>query len=96
VWQAQGPLPVEPFWLSLDSVDTVTDTLADGTFTEFFPSFIMIGSNCTGEGIAFNFRSGGESEVDYFDMTNTDLAESVQPLAASFTELLALAGATDG
>lgn len=92
----QGPLPVEPFWLALDSVNTVTDTLAVGTFTEFFPSFIVIGSNGAGEGIAFNFRSGGEAEVDYFDMTNTDLAESVQPLAASFTELLALAGATGG
>lgn len=90
----QGPLPVEPFWLVLDSVDTVTDTLADGTLTEFFPSFIVIGSNGAGEGVAFDFRSGGEAGVVYFDMTNTDLAESARPLAASFTGLLALAGAT--
>lgn len=92
----QGPLPVEPFWLALDSVDTVTNTLADGTFTEFFPSFIVIGSNGAGEGIAFDFRSGRDAGVVYFDMTNIDLAESAQPLAASFTGLLALAGVSGG
>lgn len=92
----QGPLPVEPLWLALDSVDTVTNTLADGTFTEFFPSFIVIGTNGAGEGIAFDFRSGGDAGVVYFDMTNIDLAESAQPLAASFTGLLALAGVSGG
>ena len=90
----EGPLSVDPLWLVLDSVDTVTDTLADGTFTEFFPSFVVIGSNGAGEGIAFDFRADGDAGVVYFDMTNTDLAESVRPLAASFTGLLALAGVT--
>ncbi|MFT3688814.1 SMI1/KNR4 family protein [Paenirhodobacter sp.] len=90
----QGPLPVEPFWLVLDSADTVIDTLADGTFTQFFPSFLVIGSNGAGEGVAFDFRSGGDAGVVCFDMTNADLAESIRPLAASFTGLLALAGVT--
>ncbi|WP_394155874.1 SMI1/KNR4 family protein [Loktanella salsilacus] len=88
----QGPLSVDPFWLILDSADSVAGALKIGTFTEFFPGLIVIGGNGAGEGVAFDFRSNREAEVVHFDMTNTDHSESVRPFAASFTELLALVG----
>lgn len=88
----QGPLSVDPLWLILDSADSVADALNDSTFTEFFPGLIVIGSNGAGEGVALDFRLNREAGVVHFDMTNANLRESVQPLAASFTELLALAG----
>lgn len=88
----QGPISVDPLWLILDSADSVADALNDGTFTEYFPDLIVIGSNGAGEGIAFDLRSNRKAGVVHFDMTNADFRESVQPLAASFTELLALAG----
>ncbi len=84
----QGPLSVQPLWLVLDDAVSVAKTMRENTFTEFFPGLVVIGSNGAGEGIAFDFRHGAATKIVYFDMVNSDLDESIQPLATSFSELL--------
>ncbi len=86
----EGPLSVVPPWLVLDDAAFVAETMRNGTFAEFFPGLIVVGSNGAGEAIAFDVRQGSRGGIVYFDMTNSDLAESVQPLAATFTELMSL------
>lgn len=86
----EGPLGVEPRWLVLDPIETVVGTETSGTFHEFFPNHFVIGSNGAGEAIALTKGKGGKAKVVYFDMTNTDLGESVVELATSFEELTAL------
>jgi hypothetical protein len=86
----EGPLGVDPLWLVLDNAAFVAHSLREGIFAEFFPGFVVIGSNGAGEAIAFDFRRGVANGIVYFDMTNIDLTESIQPLAASFTELMSL------
>ena len=85
----EGPLSVDPLWLVLDDAVFVAETMRNGTFAEFFPGLIVIGSNGAAEAIAFDVRQGSSSGIVYFDMTNSDLAECVQPLARSFTALMA-------
>ena len=85
-----GPLIVQPYWLMLYPAVEVMEIETDGTFHEFFPGYFVIGSNGAGEAIAFDLREGMAGAIIYFDMTNIDLAESVQPLAKSFSELLEL------
>ena len=84
----EGELCVHPFWLVLDDADSVAKAMRDGTFAAFFPGLIVIGSNGAREAIAFDTRQGVVTGIVCFDMTNTDLAQSVQPLAGSFTELM--------
>lgn len=86
----EGPLSVQPMWLILDDVDTVAQALRDKAFEEFFPGLIVIGSNGSGEGIAFDFRENAVSKIVYFDLVDIDLDESIQPLAPSFHDLLGL------
>jgi hypothetical protein len=86
----EGPLSIDPFWLVLHDAAFVAKTMRNGTFAEFFPGLIVIGSSGAGEAIAFDVRQGIVGGIVCFDMTNIDLAESVQPLAGSFTALMAL------
>lgn len=86
----EGPLGAQPFWLALDPIETVVGTETSGTFHEIFPNHFVIGSNGAGEAIALTKGKNGKAKVVYFDMTNTDLGESVVELAASFEELIAL------
>ena len=86
----EGPLSVQPFWLVLDPAAEVARTLRESTFGAFFPDLLVIGSNGAGEAIAFDLPPGATASVVFFDMTDIDLSESVQPLAASFTDLLSL------
>ncbi len=86
----EGPLSIDPLWLVLDSAAFVAHSLIEGTFAEFFPGLVVIGSNGAGEAIAFDFRQGVATRIVYFDMTNIDLTESIQHLAASFTDLMSL------
>lgn len=84
----EGPLSIHPLWLVLDNASFVAHSLREGTFAEFFPGLVVIGSNGAGEAIAFDFRRGVANGIVHFDMTNIDLTESIQPLATSFTELM--------
>jgi hypothetical protein len=86
----EGPLSIHPLWLVLDDAAFVAHSLREGTFAEFFPGLVVIGSNGAGEAIAFDFRQGVANGIVYFDMTNSDLTESIQHLAASFTEMMSL------
>lgn len=86
----EGPLSIYPLWLVLDNAAFVAHSLREGTFAEFFPGLVVIGSNGAGEAIAFDFRQGVANGIVCFDMTNSDLTESIQHLAASFTELISL------
>ena len=88
----EGPLPVEPCCLRLDSAEVVVQTELDGTFHEFFPGLFVIGGNGGGEVVAFDFRSGPPYRLVFFDMTNIDLPESVLPLADTFDEALHFIG----
>lgn len=74
----------------LDNTASVAHSLREGTFAEFFPGLVVIGSNGAGEAIAFDFRQGVANGIVCFDMTNIDLTESIRHLAASFTELMSL------
>lgn len=55
----------------------VAHSLREGTFAEFFPSLVVIGSNGAGESIAFDFRQNVANRIVYFDMTNIDLTDTI-------------------
>jgi hypothetical protein len=86
----EGPLPDEPLWFVLDTVVDVMGAL--GARDEFFPGFLVFASNGGGEAIAFDTREGAPYPIVYFEMGNSNLEESVRPLARSFDELLELIG----
>ena len=83
-------MKVQPSWLCLDAAEKVTKGAMNGIFQEFFSGYFVIGSNGAGEAIAFDCCTDGDMKIVYFDMTNIELDESVQPLASSFDELLEL------
>ncbi|MFD1987940.1 SMI1/KNR4 family protein [Mesorhizobium newzealandense] len=91
----EGPLPTQPLWLALDAAEEVIETEQQGTFKEFFPGFFVIGSNGGGEAIAFDLRTAGPYPLVAFDITNSDLIESVWPIALDFDEFLGLIGLSD-
>ena len=86
----EGPLCVQPDWLILYTAEEVAGIETKGTFHEFFPNHFVIGSNGGGEGIALIAGKSGVEKVVYFDMTNSNLEESVVPLAPSFEGLISL------
>ena len=86
----QGPVSVQPCWLCLYPAEEVAKIELDGTYHEFFPGYLTIGSNGGGEAVALNLDESGNARVVHFDMTNIDVAESVRPLASSFDELITL------
>jgi len=91
----EGPLPVQPLWLSLYSAEDVAAIAEQGTFDEFFPGLFVIGSNGAGEGVAFDLRVSEPYPLVAFDMTNADLAESILPIAPHFGAALELIGLDD-
>ena len=88
----EGPLAVQPCYFQLDPAETVAAGIEAGAHAEFFPGFLMIGSNGGGEFVAFDLRKPAPWPVVAIDMTNADLAESVQPIAADFDAFLGLVG----
>ena len=52
----------------------------------------MIGGNGGGEAVAFDLRESEPYPLVSFDMANTNLAESVWPIAPSFDAALELIG----
>ena len=63
-----------------------------GLKNEFFPGFLVIGSNGGGEYVAFDMRGSEPWPVVSLDMTNIDLTESVQLIAEDFDTFLSLVG----
>jgi hypothetical protein len=55
----------------------------------------MIGGSGGGEMIALDVRGTEPWPVVYFDTTNIDLQESVQPLAPDFDSFIAMIGLAD-
>lgn len=89
-----GPMRVQPFFILLHPAATVAKLSRDRMFHDDFPGLLVVGGNGAGEAIAFDTNSP-DLPLVCFDMTNIDLAESIQPLAPSFTALLALLGEDD-
>jgi hypothetical protein len=95
----EGPLPVAPFNLCLYSAEDVIEIERECSYREFFPGLFVIGGSGGGEAIALDVRGAEPWPVVYFDTTNIDLQESVQPLAPdfdSFITMIGLAGASSG
>ena len=86
----EGPLLVQPYTLCLDSAEEVLRQWQEGQYREYFPSFLVIGSNGAGEYVAFDLRHSLMRAVVALDMTNIDLSESVLPIAQDFASLLEL------
>jgi hypothetical protein len=83
---------VDPFNLCLYSAEEVIEIERERWYREFFPGLFVIGGNGGGEAIALDVRGAEPWPVVYFDMTNIDLQESVQPLAPDFDSFIAIIG----
>lgn len=59
---------------------------------EYFPGFVIIGSNGGGEFIALDARAPNVLPVVALDMTNTTLSETVMPIASTFDEFVEYIG----
>ena len=88
----EGPLPVQPLWFCLYPAEEVVEIERAGTFQDFFPNLFVIGGNGGGEAVAFDLRANEPYPLVAFDMTNIDLEESIQQIAASFDAALELIG----
>lgn len=88
----EGPLPVQPLWFQLDPADVTADAIERRQHDEFFPGFVVIGSNGGGEFVALDVRGASPWPVVALDMTNINLVESVRQISPSFDALLELIG----
>jgi hypothetical protein len=88
----EGPLARQPYYFQLDSAEVVAEAAESKQHEEFFPGFVVIGSNGAGEFIALDARTSGPLAVVAIDMTNIDLDESVLPIAPDFDAFIDLIG----
>ena len=88
----EGPLCVQPLWLSLFPAEEVVRLQLAGTFRESHPNLLVIGSNGAGEAVAFDLGTPEPYTVVAFDMSNGEQGEGVQPMAESFDRMLELIG----
>lgn len=88
----EGPLAVQPYHFALDEADYVLRTAQSGRLEEFFPGFLVFGSNGGGEYIALDARGQAPWPVVALDMTNGDLDETVLAIAPDFDTFLDLVG----
>jgi hypothetical protein len=88
----EGPLGVQPFYFQIDPADEAALALADRRHEEFFPGFVIIGSNGGGEYVALDVRGSLPWPVVALDMTNADLDQSVLIIASSFAAFVDLVG----
>ena len=89
-------MPVQPFYFHVYSAGDVAVTMGQKRHEEFFPGFIMIGSNGGGEYVAFDIRESAPWPVVAIDMTNINLAESVQEIAPNFSAFSEMIGKEEG
>ena len=90
----EGPLPIAPYNFCLDCAEDVLGYLREKLYEEFFPEFFVFGSSGGGDYVAFDLRRAQPWPVVAIDMTNTDLTESVDPIAGDFASFLAIVGLT--
>jgi len=88
----EGPLPVQPWNLCLDTAEFAAETAQVGLQKEFFPDLFIIGTNGGGEAIALNVAEPAPYPVVFYDLTNCNLEESVATLAPDFEAFLAIVG----
>lgn len=88
----EGPLCVQPLWLSLFPAEEVVRLALAGTFRDAFPNLLVIGSNGAGEAVALDLGAPQPHPVVAFDLSNGEGAEALQPMADSFDTLLTLIG----
>ena len=88
----EGPLAVQPYHFALDEAAYVLGTAQSDRLEEFFPGFLVFGSNGGTAYIALDRRGVPPWPVVAIDMTNIDLQESVLAVAPSFDEFLELVG----
>ncbi|WP_421580913.1 SMI1/KNR4 family protein [Shinella sp. M31] len=83
----EGPLPVSPYNFCLDSVTTVTATIASSNHGQAdLDGFLIIGGDGGGEYIAFDLRSGRPWPVVSIDMVAG--GDSAALIAADFNAFL--------
>ena len=88
----EGPLPLSPYNFCLDSAEDAAQSKIAKMHKEFFPGFFVFGTNGGGEYIAFDLRGSSPWPIVAIDMTNIDLAESVQFIAPDFPSFLEFVG----
>ena len=88
----EGPLARQPCYLQLYPSEVVAEAAASKQHEEFFPGFVVIGSNGGGEFMALDVRTPGPLAVVAIDMTNCDLDKSVLPIAPDFDAFIDLIG----
>lgn len=88
----EGPLGFQPYYFQIDPADDAALALEDRRHEEFFPGFIIIGSNGGGEYVGLDVRGSSPWPVVALDMTNIDLDESVLVIASSFAAFIDLVG----
>ena len=88
----EGPLGLPPYYFQIDPADEAALALEDRRHEEFFPGFVIIGSNGGGEYVGLDVRGSSPWPVVALDMTNIDLDESVLVIASSFAAFIDLVG----
>jgi hypothetical protein len=88
----EGPLALQPYYFQIYSADDVARALEDRRHEEFFPGFVIMGSNGGGEYVGLDVRGSPPWPVVALDMTNIDLDESVLVIAPSFAAFIDLVG----
>ncbi len=88
----EGPLALQPCYFQIYSADDVARALEDRRHEEFFPGFVIMGSNGGGEYVGLDVRGSPPWPVVALDMTNIDLDESVLVIAPSFAAFIDLVG----
>ncbi|HEY0311582.1 MAG TPA: SMI1/KNR4 family protein [Allosphingosinicella sp.] len=86
----EGPLPVSPFNLCLDSAEEVMARLASGNYGQSdLDGFLIFGGNGGGEYLAFDVRQGEQWPVVTIDMVaGPSSAEIVAPDFERFLDLI--------
>jgi hypothetical protein len=88
----EGPLAAQPYRFALDSAETVAEAVETRMHEEYFPGFLMIGSNGGGEFVALDLRKCAPWPIVALDMVNSDLDESALTIADDFDAFLELVG----
>lgn len=88
----EAPLAVQPYLVILDDAESVAESVDHAEHEQFFPGFIMIGSNGGGEYIAIDTRKSPPWPVVAIDMINSNLDETVLPIAPDFDAFIELLG----
>lgn len=92
----EGPLPVNPFNLVLDSASEAAAGIREGKWAHLFGDladrFVVIGGNGGGEGVALDARRFAPWPVVCFDMVNAKLEESVTAIAPSMDAFISMIG----